>query len=319
MDELRLHSTVTDYLVLESRDGTRHRLAIDDSLRAALRHSSSAVPGAIKLTPREIQTAIRSGSSVEKLITNHGDPRDYVEKFAQPVLDELAHVLATALSVRISIAGDRYNEVSHLAFGDIISSRLDASGVSDLEWVATRSDNQAWQVSVRYTDNGSQQSAIWSFDIKKLLLSPENDNAITLSTQNSLKKQEAPKLKPVVETPVQNNVDTQALPETQRLDSVIPIGRAADRVVTESPATKPAADISKSADLLDALKKKREERASAPQTQTIEIIDAAPDSIGEESQDPEEVPTPIASPVRRSGRPSIPSFDEIVQGTKSDE
>jgi hypothetical protein len=76
-------------------------------------------------------------------------------------------------------------------------------------------------------------------------------------------------------------------------------------------------------DLLEALKKKREERTSRdaelvePEatTQSIEIIDA----IGEESQEVEEDIAPNPSPVRRTNRPSIPSFDEIVQGTKSED
>lgn len=303
MDELRISSTDGDHLVLESQDGTKHRLQIDDALRQAIRGNTAAAKSQISLTPREIQTAIRSGSTVDELISKSGDPREYIEKFAQPVLDELTHVLATALGVRISVAGDRYNEVSQTEFGEIIASRLHASGVSELAWSTHRDENHTWRIEVRYELAGAKQSGVWSFDLKKMLLSPENEYAVSLSTQNQLTA--PPKLKPVEEPVVESQMDTAALPDTQRLETVIPIGRATDRVQPEKPAE--AAKVEDSKDLLDALKKKREERAAeTATTKTIEIV-------------PAEEPGPTPAPIRRTGRPSIPSFDEIVQGTKSED
>ena len=324
MDDLRINSADGEHLVLESQDGTKHRLLIDDSLRNAVRQAGVSASSSIKLTPREIQSAIRAGESVENLIAKSGDPRDYIEKFSQPVLDELTHVLATALGVRISVAGDRYNEVSQTEFGEIISSRLIASGVASHSWSTHRDENHSWRITVSYELNGQKQSAIWSFDLKKLLLSPENDVAVTLSTQNQLS--EPPKLKPVehVAAPTPELTDTAALPDTQRLETVIPIGRASDRVQTEKPAAVPS-NIADSKNLLDALKKKREERAtetvqiSVVEEKSTEKSDSAPTDQAEEGSLASTTPAPTPAPIRRSGRPSIPSFDEIVQGTKSEE
>jgi hypothetical protein len=309
MNELRLHSTDGEHLVLESQTGEKHRLLIDDAVRAAIRTASTKTSTSISLTPREIQTAIRSGATVEDLVSRSGDPRDYVEKFAQPVLDELTHVLSTALGVRISVAGDRYNEVSQTEFGEIIGSRLSASGVTEHNWSTFRDENHAWQIVVSYFLDGTSHKAVWSFDLKKLLLSPENDNAVALSTQNQLTTQV--KLKPVTETVAAT--DTAALPDTQKFETVIPIGRAADKSTAEKPAVE--TKIADSKDLLDALKKKREERAAETQTQSIEVV------VETSNPEPVEVmePTPTPAPIRRSGRPSIPSFDEIVQGTKSED
>jgi hypothetical protein len=309
MDDLRISSTDGEHLILESQEGTRYKLLIDDTLKSAIRNASVTSPSEIKLSPREIQTAIRSGESVEQLLKRSGDPQEYVEKFAQPVLDELTHVLSSALGVRISVAGDRYSEVSQTEFGEIIGSRLHASGVTSFDWTTYRDENHSWRILVKYSLNGAEQTGIWSFDIKKFLLSPENESAIALSTQNQLT---APaKLKPVEETAI---TDTAALPETQKLETVIPIGRASERTQIEKPAV--AEKVAESKDLLDALKKKREERAAENlATQTIEVVNAdvsAGDAV-EETQEP----SPI--PARRSGRPSIPSFDEIVQGTKSED
>ncbi len=309
MDDLRISSADGEHLILESQDGARHRLLIDDSLRTAIRNTTVNRSSEIKLSPREIQSAIRSGESVEQLLTRSGDPQDYIEKFAQPVLDELTHVLTSALGVRISVAGDRYTEVSQTEFGEIIGSRLHASGVSEFTWSTFKDENHSWRILVKYSLNNTAQVGIWSFDIKKFLLSPENDNAIALSTQNQLT---APaKLKPVDEPTIS---DTAALPETQRLETVIPIGRVSERAQIDKPAVEEK--VAESKDLLDALKKKREERAAENlATQTIEVVGAETST----SEAVDERPEPTPAPVRRTGRPSIPSFDEIVQGTKSDD
>jgi hypothetical protein len=309
MDDLRISSTDGEHLILESQDGNRFRLLIDDSLRSSVRNTALARTSEIKLSPREIQTAIRSGETVEQLLKRSGDPQDYIEKFAQPVLDELTHVLSSALAVRISVAGDRYSDVSQTEFGEIIGSRLHASGVTEFSWSTFKDENQSWRILVNYRLNANDQVGIWSFDVKRFLLSPENDNAIALSTQNQLT---APaKLKPVDEPSI---TDTAALPETQQMDAVIPIGRVSERAQFEKPAVDEK--ISESKDLLDALKKKREERAAETlATQNIEVVSAQET----QSETTPEIPEPTPAPVRRSGRPSIPSFDEIVQGTKSDD
>jgi hypothetical protein len=311
MEDLRIHSTDGDHLVLESQDGSRHRLLIDDSLRTAIRSAATIATTQISLTPREIQAAIRSGSSVEDLLTKSGDPREYLEKFAQPVLDELTHILASALGVRISVAGDRYNDVSQTEFGEIISSRLNASGAHDHRWSTFRDENHSWNIVVEYLLNGSGNKAVWFFDPKKLLLSPENENAIALSTQNQLTA--PPKLKPVEIAEVAATTDTASLPDTQRFETVIPIGRANDRAQIEKPASEQK--IAESKDLLDALKKKREERAA--ETAAIQVVELDNPGLPVDEIDSAEEPAP--APVRRSGRPSIPSFDEIVQGTKSED
>ena len=327
MTELRFTGHDGDYVLLESLAGEKFRLLVDDSLRATIKRSGQSAGLSVQLTPREIQTEIRSGKSVEELISRSGDARHYIEKFAAPVLDELSHVIASALSVRISIAGDRHTDISHIEFGDIISGRLEASGVHEFDWTARRDEQQVWLVSANYSINGESRKATWSYDAKRMLLAPENENAIRLSTQNSLAEQNYAKLS-VAQEPQQPEVDlgiTQSLADTQLVETVIPIGRTREIIQEQFEADEQEPPT----DLLEALKKKREERSVRdsdqveiePKTQNLEIVADYEQAIeiGEEPQlDPEEI-APNPAPVRRSGRPSIPSFDEIVQGTKSED
>ena len=334
MTELRLNGNDGDYLLFESLSGERFRVLVDDALRSAIRSSSSRNTSIVQLSPREIQSEIRGGSTIDELIARSGDPRSYIEKFAAPVLDELTHVIASALGVRISIAGDRYTDISHIEFGEIIASRLEASGVSQFSWSAARDENHQWLVSVSFERLGGPAAATWSFDPKRLLLSPENELAVTLSTQNAISDANFARLKPAPEpAPEQAAIEqiTESLADTQLVEPVIPIGRAADRYNEETTVAEVIEqDIPETADLLDALKKKREQRSQRQvdhpeptiDTQTIEIVataDSTEFEIGEEPQISADDIEPRPAPTRRNARPSIPSFDEIVQGTKSEE
>lgn len=334
MTELRLNGNDGDYLLFESLAGERFRVLVDDALRSAIRTSAPRNTSNVQLSPREIQSEIRSGTTVDDLIARSGDPRSYVEKFAAPVLDELTHVIASALGVRISIAGDRYTDISHIEFGEIIASRLEASGVTSFEWSAARDENHQWLVSVKFERLGAPASATWSFDAKRLLLSPENELAVTLSTQNSISDANFARLKPAPEPAAEvvatENI-TESLADTQLVEPVIPIGRATDRFNEQATVAEVIEqEIPETADLLDALKKKREERSArqieTPEptidTQTIDIVietETSDFELGEEPQVSPDDFEPKPAPTRRNGRPSIPSFDEIVQGTKSED
>lgn len=339
MTELRLSGTDGDFLTLESQDGTHFKLAIDENLKSSVRNHTSFDKSSLTLTPREIQAEIRAGATVEELVKRWNDPIEYVAKFAQPIIDELGHIVHAAKAVRISIAGDRYNDVSHTEFGEIIATRLDASDARAVSWNASRDESGTWRVSVNYTLSGEEGQAVWSFDPRKLILSPENQNAISLSTQNSLVASSNSKLS-AVET---LNFATEQLEDTQQVETVIPLGRTSERALT-TPAAVENENLATTSDLLDALKKKRANREH-PSSQTVDIVvdesitetpanqsdsseDAEPqievraeaDMVTEpEANEESAEPDPRPAPVRRNGRPSIPSFDEIVQGTKSED
>ncbi|MEY4391281.1 MAG: hypothetical protein RLZZ400_1024, partial [Actinomycetota bacterium] len=107
MVELRLESSDGEYLVLESPDGNSYRLLIDEGLRKAVRRESVSPDDSNRISPRDIQLEVRAGVSIDELATKTGASLEYLEKFAAPVIDELAHVVKSALSVRITMAGDR--------------------------------------------------------------------------------------------------------------------------------------------------------------------------------------------------------------------
>lgn len=322
MDDIRLFETGDEYLVLETATGERYRLLIDDQLRAATKRTLTAKSVSDAMSPREIQEQIRAGASVAHLVSITGLPSELIEKFAAPVLDEIAFVVASAQSIRLSIAGTRPNTTEHVEFGEVIAGRLRASGASDSQWQAVKLEGSAWRVSVNFNLGAESHLAAWLFEPKKLTLAPENDMAIRLSTEEILATLPSASLRvlsteePVAEVPVAEIV---AQIDHQSLESELD-----HQVEVESSAT---------TDLLEAMRRKRENRkfeseSSQLQSERVssapviaeareEIVASEPEISETKTAEPEAV-KPV-QPESKKQRASMPSWDQIVFGAKADD
>jgi hypothetical protein len=320
MKDIKFLGADGHFLLLETAEGVRYRLLVDDAVRRASRGDAQSQLDAPTLSPREIQEEIRVGRSIADIIAATGAPEEYIRKFAQPVLDELNHAVLNALTVRLEIAGDRFNEPTAREFGDIIKSRLAASGAGIERWSALKAPDQGFFIYCDFELNGETKRATWSYNPKRLALSPENDVAINLSSQDRLAAQ-APRLRPVA---TESTSITESLGETIDLVRSIPTSAAPLNTTASQPEE---SQLSETADLLDALRKKRSERESVeqldphPSTEGLRIVEYVPEPIASE-QEPEPTPAsvntdPTNSPKR--GRASIPSWDQIVFGTKTED
>lgn len=319
MKDIKFLGSDGDFLLLEDSEGQRFRLLVDDAVRRASRGDSAEKLDTPSLSPREIQEEIRVGRTIEEIIRASGASEEYVRKFAQPVLDELNHAVLNALAVRLEIAGDRFNEPTAREFGEIIKARLAASGAGIERWSAMKAPDNGFYIYCEFELENETKKATWSYDPKRLALAPENDVAIKLSSQDRLASS-GPKLRPV-ETASAGI--TENLADTIDLVRELPKSFPSDTF--EDEVAKP---ISETADLLDALRKKREARENVeelpahPSTENLRIV-----PIPDEVFQPEVVePEPIAAPTTENestspkrGRASIPSWDEIVFGTKTED
>ncbi|WP_296631287.1 septation protein SepH [Rhodoluna sp.] len=348
MDDIRLIETDGDYLVVEANGGQKFRLLIDDSVRSAVKREAPQALDDLTMTPRQIQDAVRVGTTIDELVKLSGATWAFVEKFAAPVIAELEHIIESALSVRVTTAGDRYTATHQIEFGELVANRLAASGASDITWIARRSETGGWHVSVAYKINGTEAVATWAFDQRALALSPENEAAISLSAHEEIGSIPIPKLRPVDAST--SEAVTEVIPSTPAAFAhLVPkVEEPAAQVEVEAPiapvvsitpivqpapvaAAKPVADVTPSeplsatADLLEALRRKRTEReeseakVAVEDTQVIEPVKAAePAPVVSEpvAETPAEAP---ASAPAKKGRASMPSWDEIVFGTKADD
>ena len=319
MKDIRFLGSDGDFLLLEDSEGQKFRLLLDESIRRSIKNDQNPRLDQPTLTPREIQEEIRVGRSIDDIVRASGAAVDYVMKFAQPVLDELNHAVLNALTVRLEVPGDRFNEPTTREFGEIIKARLAASGAGIERWSALKAPDHGFYLYCEFELDGDQKKATWSYDPKRLALVPEDSLAISLSTSERMSPP-APKLK-TVQNPVPDS--TPNLPDTVDLARTLP-----QPIVAKSePVSASVEPISETADLLEALRKKRGERESSETEQHVpqtEFLSLVPD-VAEETTEGQEVspPQPVVESEQptapKRGRASIPSWDEIVFGTKTED
>lgn len=298
MRELNPIGRDQDQLLLVSSDGERFSVAIDETLKKTIKENRLPDLSRDELSPREIQDAVRGGATVAQLAESSGGSVEVIERFAHPVLEELAHMVELAKSIRVELPADRFNDVEKKAFGDVVEGKLLQGGASKPRWSARRGDNSVWEIMVEFDQSGDTGTATWTFDPRKYLLTPETTNAASLSTPSS------------------------------NLDSPLSASPRATHTEAETQTSVVTADK------LEAFRKRRE------QTEAIVAVAVAPEevietevtlieySIEEDSQDElenigEEPQTEVLSEPppseSKKSRPPMPSWDEIVRGTQSDD
>jgi len=335
MEELKVIGVESGSLLVASEEGARYRVAIDDVLQSRLRQSSPEPGTARKLSPREIQAHIRAGMSGEDVAAITGAPLEYVQRYEGPVLAEREFVIESALAVPVQLAVEADPLAGAVTFGSVIRRRLaDAHAIGE-RWASWKEEGAGWIVKLTFVAETIERDARWSFDPKKSALAPLNQEAISLSQQGDLPTTLVPRLRavPLDEQSESTRFDSGAFTvgssadETGPLLESVPYGR-----VGEDPAP---VKKNQTADLLEALRKRRGERdpmdpdpgesiASHPSTGTVRLIDVPLDSTDAGSIDALRTkPTARESgPHGRrgsKGRQSMPSWDEIVFGARTDD
>lgn len=329
MQDLRVIGAENGALVVTSDDGTRFRLPIDDNLHAKLRQSIPDPGAGRKLAPREIQAHIRSGMSAQDVANITGVPIEYIQRFEGPVLAEREFVVESALGVSVHLAADTDPLQQGTTFGTAIRERLHDLGGTNERWASWK-DATGWIVKLSFTANQVEHDARWQFDPKKHSLAPLNTEAITLSQQGDAAGSLIPRLRAVSHA--------EAATDAARFDSgafdlgavdLRPASAPAPVPIARKPADENQIQGNQTADLLEALRRRRGERETAsfeegdaraahPSTGSIRIVELPLQSRATENDqhDQSTAPQPIA---KKKGRTAMPSWDEIVFGARPDD
>lgn len=342
MEKVRIVGTEDDVLVLATESGARFALAIDDVLRREVRRATeqeSTTPTAL-INPREIQSHIRAGLTATEVAELLGISEHDVARFEGPVLAEREHVIGQALAVPV-LLGSEIEPAAQPTFGAAIRAKLAALGADDERWASWK-DDSGWTVKLEFTADEVAHDARWSFDPRASLLAPINADATRLSRQGVSQEGLIPRLRAL------DADKTSPYKDDTRFDSGAfgPRGGDAEALIENpfvperaNPAVQEAAmnraddDIAPSAetaDLLEALRRRRGQRESAPEIEDesddelgpIGLFDALDDVDDEEDDESAEdaasgTPEPAARPKRRRG--AMPSWDEIVFGARTDD
>lgn len=343
MEQLRVIGTEDGVLVVTADSGQRYSLVVDDVLRAELRRARkereepSRGP---RPSPREIQAQIRAGLSAREVAEVLGATLEDVARFEPPVLAEREFIVGQALAVPVLLGSD-FDGDAQTSFGDAVRAKLAEAGATDEQWTSWKEES-GWVVKLGFVAGEVERDARWSFEPRRSSLSPLNTDATQLSRQGSLPEGLIPRLRAL---------DTPGIKDDSRFDSgafgprheipehpaATPSATSASTSAVQDAAIKRAPDApvtsAETADLLEALRRRRGQRVGAPTEDTaveqprpsapVALFDAV-----EPGYDEPVAPEPAsndasregsADAARRKGRTSMPSWDEIVFGARTDE
>ncbi|WP_449277373.1 septation protein SepH [Leucobacter sp. GX24907] len=194
MDELRLVRRDERSLIVTTEAGEEYRLVVDDTVLAELRHLSRKEPSGARVRPREIQALIRAGRTRAEVVELTGLDESDIERYEGPVVAEREFILERAHAVAVRTEpGDGDSE----RFGNVIAQRLESIGAEDASWSAWRDEDTGWMIGLDFRSRDVEHRAIWSFDHRKSVLAPASSDAVTLSKQGDVGDRLIPKLRVV--------------------------------------------------------------------------------------------------------------------------
>ncbi|MGW7237353.1 septation protein SepH [Streptomyces sp. NPDC054804] len=185
MPELRVVAVSNDgtRLVLKAADSTEYTLPIDERLRAAVRGDRPRL-GQIEieveshLRPRDIQARIRAGATAEEVAQLAGIPVDRVRRFEGPVLAERAFMAERARKTPVRRPGENSGPL----LGEAVQERLVLRGADKdtVQWDSWRRDDGTWEVLLVYRVASEPHSASWTYDPPRRLVQAVDDEARSL-------------------------------------------------------------------------------------------------------------------------------------------
>ena len=346
MEQLKVIGTEDDVLVLVTESGDRFSLAVDDVLRVELRKARREREGesqVVRPSPREIQAHIRAGLSAEEVAALLGARLEDIARFEGPVLAEREHVVGQALAVPVLLGAELDPDV-HPTFGGAVRAKLAEAGASGERWTSWK-EATGWVVKLEFTANDVEHDARWGFDPRRSSLSPLNSDAIQLSRQGSLPDGLIPRLRALDSAPAKDDTrfDSGAfgprrLPEAdlETPDLREPVAPAVQEAAMKRATGTTPVPSSETADLLEALRRRRGQREPLPGADELDssrthapvaLFDALEPGYDEAPRDdfPDEPQSGVDQAAvaeaagRRKGRTSMPSWDEIVFGARTEE
>jgi hypothetical protein len=347
MPELRVVAVSNDgtRLVLKAADSTEYTLPIDERLRAAVRGDRPRL-GQIEieveshLRPRDIQARIRAGASAEEVAQLAGIPVDRVRRFEGPVLAERAFMAERARKTPVRRPGENAGP----QLGEAVQERLLIRGAEKdtVQWDSWRRDDGTWEVLLVYRVAGEPHSASWTYDPPRRLVQAVDEEARSLIGESEDLAATAEPSFPLV-------------PRIARLPRDRPLDRALDRQTERpvlpaqpsEPVEETAATASAERDSLTSLLE------AVPSFRGDMVVPERPVELPAQEEpapepEAEEPPAPAASAgsayadvlmprsvgshrdrlvgatdrqaeadgVRPGRRAAVPSWDEIVFGTR---
>ena len=257
------------------------------------------------------------------------------------MLAEREHVVGQALAVPVLLGGDLEGD-AHPTFGSAVRGKLAEAGATGERWTSWK-EPTGWIVKLEFTASDVDHDARWSFEPRRSTLSPLNADAIQLSRQGSLPDGLIPRLRALETVPregrhalrqrsIRTSETSRRRPRVTRAARRRPLPAVQEAAMKR--ANEPIVTSAETADLLEALRRRRGQReplpglddVAAPRSHSpVALFDALEPGYDETPGDSDPVPdydapaSAVAEAGRRKGRTSMPSWDEIVFGARTED
>ncbi|GAA3534498.1 septation protein SepH [Aeromicrobium panaciterrae] len=319
MRELGLDRLSEDGRFLVARDtatGETFHIPVDHRLTSLVaKSSSSGIPAGqleIKmessLSPRDIQTRIRRGETVESVAESAGVPVDQIDRFAGPVLAEREYMCEQARKTTIR---RKHVGGTGVLLGVLVNDNIAADGgvPESAIWDSWRREDGRWNVTV--TPAG-EQPANFLFDVKSRYVVPADEFAHGLVGDVALPDSADMAIADAVRVP-----SRKAPVESEDLvDEII------DEVGQVTESTEDLADVPSAVSSIKEARDRRvleQQALDAKKAQEPEPVQAEHDDDFEESIEHDvAVPDTMGPRKKRHERRRVPSWDEIMFGDKND-
>ena len=167
-------------LLLVAADGTQFELVVDSRLISVVtrEHGPAVTPpsavGTPKMpSPRDIQTQVRHGATVEQIAEAAGVNVADVAKFAYPVITERAHIADIARATLVKVG----NEPEPLEKAVLDRLKTRAVDIRLIRWDAWRTDGTVWTVIAAYPANQGERIASFAYDAAAKTIVAKDDEA----------------------------------------------------------------------------------------------------------------------------------------------
>ncbi|MEK6309288.1 MAG: septation protein SepH [Curtobacterium sp.] len=337
MQDLRVIGVESGALLLATDGGTEYRLPVTSSLPGQVRQANPEGGPQKRVSPKDVQARIRGGADAADVAAALDVDVDYVRRFEGPVLAERAFIVDAARRVSVTPVDDEAPDT----FGEAITAKLEAGEATGVQWGSWKHVDTGWQVRVRYAVDEVEHDAQWRFDPKTSTLVPDNGDAHRLSHTDD--EGIAPRLRAVEfdhEDADGTRFDSGAF-RVDTADDGLTNPEVAERAPLRAPlprigaaAPEERAPGNETADLLEALRRRRGEREAAsftehqeePRRTSISVVDVplhgfedSSDTAPQPDARPSSAPEPEVRDRKKRSRRSMPSWDEIVFGTRPED
>ncbi|MFC8131829.1 septation protein SepH [Streptomyces sp. NPDC057302] len=305
------------------------------------------------LRPRDIQARIRAGASAEEVASLAGIPVDRVRRFEGPVLAERAFMAERARKTPVRRPGENTGPQLGEAVSERLLMR--GADKETVQWDSWRRDDGTWEVLLVYRVATEPHSASWTYDPPRRLVQAVDDEARSLigETDDIAAPEPSfpfvpriarlPRDRPSLDRPLDRALDRQL----ERPSAPMPPEPLEEGTATGATAAVSESERDSLTSLLEAVPSFRGDMI-VPERPALPATDLPPTE--EPEQDPEAEEPPAASAgagaayadvlmprsvashrdrlvgttdrqaeadgVRPGRRAAVPSWDEIVFGTR---